>query len=115
MRARAWCKIRNIRGITTLACIALGMLGACVAVGYGDYARDKRNIYLFIPVIVLYGGSHIIGLFSTPTFFISLILSLFSKYTVHELKQKLESLGYHIDQEDLIEIQNSIAYEDNQL
>ena len=56
VRDKAWCKIRNISGITTLACIALGMLGACGAAGYGDYARDKKNMYLFIPVIVLYGG-----------------------------------------------------------
>ena len=108
MRDRAWCKVRNMSGITTLACIALVSAVLCSA----NYT--KGNKYLFIPFVVLIGGSHLVGAFSVSTFSISLILSLFSKYTVHELKQKLELLGFHVDQEDLIEIQDSITFEDNQ-
>ena len=105
MRDNASCKIRNMSGIITLACAALYTLG-----GFGaDYAMDKRNKPLFISSLALIRGSQLVGLLSAPPFSISFTLSLFSKCTVHELKQKLESLGFHVDQEDLVEIQDSVT------
>jgi tetratricopeptide (TPR) repeat protein len=106
-RDQSWGKIRSVSGKITV----LSFLGTLIGLMIRDHyyylydERDKGEVLTLLSFPFL--------IFSTPTFCTSFFLKIFSNHTVQKLKRKLESLGYHVEEDKLIEIKNSITSQDN--